>query len=81
LEGFRSLQKLTISIGQLKTLQEFDPRIWFGRVSKLAKIDYIYWPIESTLRIWFGRVSKLANIAYIYWLTKCTPKAWFEWVF
>jgi hypothetical protein len=43
-------------------------------VFELAKITYIYWPVDYTPKPSFGIVFKLARTTYIYWPIKCTPK-------
>jgi hypothetical protein len=43
-------------------------------VFEVAKITYIYWPIECTPKPSFGGVFQLAIITYIYWPIECTPK-------
>jgi hypothetical protein len=41
---------------------------------ELAKMTYIYWPIECTPEPSFELLFQLARITYIYWPIECTPK-------
>jgi hypothetical protein len=41
---------------------------------EVARIIYIYWPIECTPNPSFVGVFKVAKITYIYWAIECTPK-------
>jgi hypothetical protein len=38
---------------------------------ELARITYIYWPIECTPKPLFAGVFKVARITYIYWPIEC----------
>jgi hypothetical protein len=43
-------------------------------VFELARITYIYWPIECTPKSSFGEVFEVTKITCIYWPIECTPK-------
>jgi hypothetical protein len=45
---------------------------------ELARIVYIYWPIECTPKPSFEGLFELARIVYIYWPIECIPKPSFE---
>jgi hypothetical protein len=45
---------------------------------ELARITYIYWPIECTPKPSFELLFELARITYIYWPIDYTPKPSFE---
>jgi hypothetical protein len=47
-------------------------------VFKLAKITYIYWPIECNPKPSFVMVCELAKITYILSPIECIPKLSFE---
>jgi hypothetical protein len=46
----------------------------FVKVHELARIIYIYWPIEYIPKALFDKVFKLAKIIYIYWPIEFTLK-------
>jgi hypothetical protein len=46
-------------------------------VLKVAKVIYIYWPMECRSRVWFVEEFKVARIIYIYWSIECCSKVWF----
>jgi len=41
---------------------------------EVARITYIYWPIDYTPKPSFEILFELARITYIYWPIGCTPK-------
>jgi hypothetical protein len=58
------------SIGQLNAFQN----LLFVGVFKVARITYIYWPINCTEKISFMGVFEIARNTYIYWPIECTSK-------
>jgi hypothetical protein len=43
-------------------------------VFKVARITYIYWPIECIEKPSFGGLFELVKITYIYWPIECIAK-------
>jgi hypothetical protein len=50
------------------------PKPSFVKLLRLAKITYIYWPINYTQTPSFVKVFQVAKITYMYWPIECTPK-------
>ncbi len=62
-------------------MSSLGPKPWFVGVFKVARITYIYWPIECTPKPSFEPLFELGRITYIYWPMECTIKPSFVKVF